>query len=157
MYLEILCCAHTQASQCIPDSASQEWCLQGRTVVEFHVRCCPAMTLLLNAQAVWLVWVPAYHREPDHFWCMEMFKLWYKEAEKANVLQTLNDEVKGYCLSQMTVPTLCSHGCSLWSVLQIPVSTTHLLQGNIEKTVMKRYFWSFTKLHYLLTKICQKS
>lgn len=68
-----------------------------------------------------------------------------------------SDEAKGYLLSQMSVSTLCSHGCFLWSALWIPVSTTHLLQDNIEKTVMKRYFWSFTKLHYLITKICQKS
>lgn len=134
MYLEILCCAHTHSSQCIPDTASQEWCMQGRTVVKFHVLCCPAMTLPLSARVVWLVWVLAYQGQPDHFWCMGMFELWYKEAEKANVLQTLNDEVKGYLLSQMSVPTLCSHGHFLWSALQIPVSTTHLLQGNRENS-----------------------
>ena len=145
MSLEILCCAHTHPSQYIPDTARQEWRIggttcrrdgwqRGRPVVESHVLCCPAVTLPHGARAVWLVWVHAYRGEPVKFQCMDMFEPWTKEAEKADALQTLNAEVKGYLLSQMSVPTLSSHGCFLWSALLIPVSTTHPLQENIEST-----------------------
>lgn len=129
---------------------------RGRPVVKSHVPCCPAVTLPHGARAVRLVWVPARGGEPGQFQCMEIFEPWTKEAEKADALQTLNAKVKGYLLSQMSVPTLSSHGSFLWSALLIPVSTTHPPQENVAN-IMKRYFQSFTELHYLLTKICWKS
>lgn len=81
---------------------------------------------------------------------------WTKEAGKADALHTLNAENKGYFLSiisNVSSRPLLPWMLSLKCIAESCKNNSPAAGGHGANIIMRRYFWAFTKLHYLLTKI----